>query len=124
MKMPWESKQTFFNQHVNNKDSKILKTIRLLYHDYSSNPTLLDGDGSLLNVAQQKQLCEKLYLLLLQSQLSSSNQCSSRPRLHIWFLCPSHCPAQLLCKEESVLELLAGLDVSKSTSCDGISAKM
>jgi len=39
-------------------------------------------------------------------------------------LCPSHCPAQFPCKEESVLELLAGLDISKSTGSNGISPKM
>jgi len=59
--MTWESKQTFFNQHVNNKDRKILKTIRLLNHDYSSNPTLLDGDGLLLNVAQQNSFVKNFF---------------------------------------------------------------
>jgi len=35
-----------------------------------------------------------------------------------------YCPARLLCTEESVLELLAGLDISKSIGSDGISPKM
>ena len=60
--MPWESKQTFFKQHVNIKDSKnFWKTIRLLNRDYSSNPTLLDGNGSLLNVAQQNSFVKNFF---------------------------------------------------------------
>jgi len=47
VKMLRESKQTFFNQHLNNADTKpFWKTIRLLNHDNSSIPTLMDGDGS------------------------------------------------------------------------------
>ena len=42
-----ESKQTFFNQRLNNADTKTFwKTVRFLNRDYSSIPTLLDGDGT------------------------------------------------------------------------------
>jgi len=47
VKMLWENKQTFFNQHLNNADTRpFWKTIRLLNHDYSSIPTPMDVDGS------------------------------------------------------------------------------
>ena len=47
VKMLRESKQTFFNQHLNNADTKTFwKTVRFLKRDYSSIPTLLDGNGT------------------------------------------------------------------------------
>ena len=39
-------------------------------------------------------------------------------------LCPQSCPVELLCTEEAVLELLVGLDISKSSGYDGISPRM
>ena len=37
---------------------------------------------------------------------------------------PSKCPVNLLCKEDSIFDLLAALDTSKSTGHDEIAAKM
>ena len=37
---------------------------------------------------------------------------------------PADCPEELFCTEESITELLTNLDVTKSTGCDVISAKM
>ena len=39
-------------------------------------------------------------------------------------LCPSECPDKFLCTEDSVFELLAKLDTSKSTGSDGICSRM
>ena len=39
-------------------------------------------------------------------------------------LSPDGCPADLLCSEEEVFDLISSLDTSKSTGPDGISARM
>ena len=37
---------------------------------------------------------------------------------------PADCPPDLLCTEDEVFDLVASLDISKSTGPDGVSAKM
>ena len=49
---------------------------------------------------------------------------NSQPEFMYTMLCPSNCPTELLCTEESVQEMLMQLDTSKSTGSDGISPKM
>jgi len=93
-------------------------------NDHSPIPTLLDGDGSTsVESNSAKAACLNNFLYLLQSQLYSSNRCKILTSHNYCSLCPIHCPAQLLYIEESVLELLAGLDISKSTGSNGISPK-
>ena len=125
--MLWESKQTFFNQHLNNADTKpFWKTIRLVNHDYSSSPTLLDVDGSTAvesSPAKAAYLNNFLYTCFNHNYPPLTDAAQDLDFTY-HSLCPSYSSAQLLCTKESVLELLAGLDIlSKSTSSDGISPR-
>jgi len=122
-----ENKQTFFNQCLNNADTKTFwKTIRLLNHDYSSIPTLLDGDGSTtVESSSAKAAClNNIFYTCFNHNYPPLTDAAQDLNFPYGSLCPSHCPAQLPCTKESVLELLAGLDISNSTGSNGISPKM
>jgi len=90
VKMLQESKQTFFNQRLNNVDTKMFwknyqdSEPRLLIHSHVPCwmvTTTVDSESSSAKAA----CLNNFFLHLLQSQLSYSNRCSSRPRLHILF---------------------------------------
>ena len=125
VKMLRESKQTFFNQRLNNAKT-FWKAIRLLNCDYSSIPTLLDGDGSnTVESSSAKAMCRNnFFYTCFNHNYPPLTDAAQDLDFTYGSLCPSHCPAQLLCTEESVLALLAGLDISKSTGRNGISPKM
>ena len=75
-----------------------------LNHDYSSIPTLLDGDGSTTVESSSVKLVW-ITSHLLQWHLSSSNRCNLRSRLHIWFPLSKSLPCSASLYRKSVLEL-------------------
>jgi len=121
------SKHAFFNQHLNNADAKTFwKTVRFLNGNYSSIPTLLDSERSAtVKSSSAKADCLNSFFYSCFNRsfppLTDLNQVLD-PVYDS--LCPSACPAEFLCSEESVLELMAGLDITKSTGSDGISPRM
>ena len=118
-----ESKHTFFNQRLNNADCKTFwKTIRLLNHDYSSHmPTLQDGTKTIeTSLDKATALNNYFYSCFNHSHPILQNT----QHLIDTSLPPSECPSELLCTEETVLELLTTLDTTKSTGIDGISSIM
>ena len=118
-----DGKQHFFDQHLNNVDAKTFwKTIRLLNQECSSSriPALQDIDGAKIinsNLDKATTLNKFFYICFNHSQSTLMDP----PMIP---LPPDECPAELLCTEESVFELLSNLDTTKSTGCDGISSKM
>lgn len=115
-----DGKQLFFDQQLNNVDTKTFgKIIQLLNQDYSSRiPTLQDG-AKLIDSSVDKAttLNNFFYSCFNHRQPPVLDPPSNR-------LPPNECPIELLCTEESVFELLSNLDTTKSTGSDGISSKM
>ena len=98
----------FFNQRLNNADTKTFwKTLRLLNHDYSPILTLLDGDGSnTVESSSAKAAClNSFFYTCFNHNYPPLTDAAQDLDFTYGSLCPSHCPAQLLCTEESVLEL-------------------
>ena len=100
--------------------------VRFLNRDYSSIPTLLDGDGTTtVESSSAKAAClNNFFFTCFNQNYPPLTEEVQDPDFTYGSLGPSNCPADLLCTEESILELLAGLDVSKSTGTDGISPRM
>ena len=117
------SKHAFFNQHLNNADAKTFwKTVRFLNGNYSSIPTLLDSEGSATvksSSAKADCLNSFFYTCFNRSFPPLTDLTQVLDPVHD-SLCPSACPAEFLCSEESVLELMAGLDITKSTGTDSL----
>jgi len=106
-----ESKHAFFNQHLNqhlnNADAKTFwKTVRFLNGNSPSIPTLLDGEGSAtVKSSSAKADC-------LNSFFYTCFDRSFPPLTDLTLvldpvygsLCPSTCPAEFLCSEESAMK--------------------
>ena len=113
-------KQSFFNQQLNDVDTKTFwKTIRLLNQDYSSRiPTLLDGTKSIESILEKATMLNNYFYTCFNHRQPPLLD----PPENV--LLPDDCPSELLCSEESVIEQLSYLDTTKSTGTDGISSKM
>ena len=115
------AKRDYF-QKLNPKNPKeFWKAIKYLSKKQSSIPTLVDEDGKEAANGLQK-------ANMLNSFFSKCFNRSSAP-LKDWSetdIRPNHdeLPDELICDEDSVYDLLATLDVSKSSGPDGISGKM
>ena len=118
------SKQSFFNQNLNNAD--ICKTVRLLNGSSSSIPTLLDvANSASMESSSAKADCLNIYFYTcFNHNHPPLTTLDYDLDLIYGSLCPQSCPVELLCTEEAVLELLVGLDISTSCSYDGISPRM
>ena len=91
------------------------KTIQLLNQVYSLHIlTLQDIDGAKLI---DSSLDKAITLIFNHRQPPLLDPPSNLLPLN-------ECPTELLCTEKLVFELLSNLDVTKSTSSDGISSKM
>ena len=118
-----ESKQSFFDNNLNQADvKKFWKTVRLLNRNYSSSiPTLCNGAKTADTSLDKATLLNNYFYTCFNHQQPPLQQ---PPDLAESLLPPADIPSDLLCTEESVLELLSELDTTKSTGHDGISSKM
>ena len=112
-----DSKQTFFDQHLNDVDTKTFwKTVRLLNQTNSSRiPTLLDGTKSVETSKDKATTLNNFFYTCFnhrQPPLCQPTDLES-------YLPPNERPGELLCTVESVWELLTNLDTTKSTGSDG-----
>ena len=122
-KVTWELrgvKKSYFQKINPKKPKEFWRTIKYLSKQQSSIPTLADEDGNeALTGSQKADMLNKFF--------SNCFNCLSAP-LKDWsesdFNLPDDPPDELLCNEDTVCELLASLDVSKSSGPDGISTKM
>jgi len=92
----------FFNQRLNNADTKTFwKTIRLLNHDYSPIPTLLDGDGSttVKSSSAKAAFLNSFFYTSFNHNYPPLTDAAQDLDFTYGFLSPSHCPAQLLSTE-------------------------
>ena len=115
-----ECKQSFFNQQLNNVDTKTFwKTVRSLSQSSSSTiPMLQDGDKTVKSsLDKATTLNNFFYTCFNRTQLPLRDTSQE-------YLCPSNCPDVFLCTEDSVFELLTKLEASKSTGSDGVSPRM
>ena len=115
-----ECKQSFFNQQLNNVDTKTFwKTVHSLSQSSSSTiPMLQDGDKSVKSsLDKATTLNNFFYTCFNRTQLLLRDTSQE-------YLCPSNCPDVFLCTEDSVFELLTKLDTSKSTGSDRVSPRM
>ena len=122
-----KSKQSFFNQNLNNADTKTFwKTVRLLNGSSSSIPTLLDvaNSASMESSSAKADCLNKYFYTCFNHNHPPLTTLDNDLDLIYGSLCPQNCPVELLCTEEAVLELLVGLDISKSCGNDGISPRM
>ena len=114
------AKKSYFQKINPKKPKEFWRAIKYLSKRQSSIPTLADEDGNeALTGSQKADMLNKFF--------SNCFNCLSAP-LKDWsesdFNLPDDPPDELLCNEDTVCELLASLDVSKSSGPDGISAKM
>ena len=122
-----KSKQSFFNQNLNNADTKTFwKTVRLLNGNSSSISTLLDvaNSASMESSSAKADCLNKYFYTCFNHNHPPLTTLDDDLDLIYGSLCPQSCPVELLCTEEAVLELLVGLDISKSCGNDGISPRM
>ena len=102
-----ECKQSFFNLQLNDADAKTFwKTVRSLKQTSSSTiPTLHDGDKTARTSLDKATTLNNFFYTCFnhtQPPLCDTDQDFS--------LCPSECPGEFLCTEDSVFELLTKLD--------------
>ena len=102
-----ECKQSFFNLQLNNADTKTFwKTVCSLKQMSSSTiPTLHDGDKTARTSLDKATTLNNFFYTCFnhtQPPLCDTDQDFS--------LCPSECPGEFLCTEDSVFELLTKLD--------------
>ena len=115
-----KAKKAYFQKINPKKPKEFWRAVKYLSKQQSSIPTLMDEDGNeALTGAQKADMLNKFF-----------SKCFNRRSapLEAWsesdFNLPDNPPDELLCNEDTVCELLTGLDVSKSSGPDGISAKM
>ena len=117
-----ESKEDFFRKLHNSSAKDFWKAIRKLNAKQSSIPTLIDGDLPADTNQDKAILLNNFFFSCFNRQcppLTPDPLASVDDELD-----PFGFPHDLLCSEDSVIELLASLDTSKSSGVDGISAKM
>ena len=85
----------------------------------STIPTPLDGDSPADSSQDKANLLNNFFFSCFNRQCPPLSSSLSDEALD-----PHGFPQDLLCSEDSVAELLASLDPSKSAGIDGISAKM
>ena len=119
-----DSKQAFFNEHLNKADVKTFwKTVRVLNRDYSSCiPTLSDSVKTADSSLDKATILNNYFYTCFNHKIPPLQQLPDQ--IADLDLSPSDCPSDFLCTEESVWELLSELDTTKSTGHDGISSKM
>ena len=112
--------KSYFQKINPKKPKEFWRAIKYLSKQQSSIPTLGDEDGNeALTGSQKADMLNKFF-----------SNCFNRLRapLKDWsesdFNLPDDPPDELLCNEDTVCELLASLDISKSSGPDGISAKV
>ena len=111
------NKSKYFKK-LQSKDSKAFwKAIRLLNKKESLIPTLVSNG---YRVESSKEKATVLNHFFHDCFNKTLPPLTPQPSL----LCPVDCPADLLCSEEEVFDLISSLDTSKSTGPDGISARM
>ena len=117
------SKQSFFDR-LNSADAKSFwKSIKLLNNQQSSVPVLqFNGTTAQSSTDKADALNNYFYSCFNHSCPPLSNSVDNDYVLED--LPPNECPTDLLCTEDSIFDLLAALDTSKSTGHDDISAKM
>ena len=99
------------------------KAIRKLSNKQSTIPTLLDG-GTPVDSSQGKaNLLNNFFFGCFNRQCSPLDTSPSPAGIHC-DLNPSDYPCDLLCTVDSVADLLANLDILKSSGVDDISARM
>ena len=118
-----DSKQAFFDEHLNKADMKTFwKTVRVLNRDYSSRiPTLSDGVKTADSSLDKAIILNNYFYTCFNHKIPPLQQL---PDQTADYLSPSDCPSDFLSTEESVWELLSELDTTKFTGHDGISSKM
>ena len=119
-----DSKESYFNNNLNGVDAKSFwKTVRILNtNGISSIPTLSVGSSvAETSHAKAAALNNYFYKCFNHEQPPLSE---TQTEFMYTSLSSSNCPSELLCTEESVLEMLMELDTTKSTGNDGISPKM
>ena len=113
------ARQNFFRKINPKRPKEFWRAVKYLNKQQSSIPTLTDEDGVEATSASQK-------ADMLNSFFSKYFNHRSAPlRDGDNSFCPldDH-PSELYCHEDQVCELLCGLDTSKSSGPDGISAKI
>ena len=116
------SKQESFDT-LEYADSKTFwKTIRLLNNKRTSIP-LLQHNGKTAESASSKATVLNNYFYGCFNN-NFPPLTSSDPNYHNLNLDSTACPADFLCSDESVLDLITTLDVTKTTGHDGIAARM
>ena len=115
-----ESKRNFFNKLNQATTKEFWKLLKLLNHNHDSTiPTLEDRGTSIDSSIDKANALNRFFYSCFNNNCPVLSECSS-----VFELEAEYCPKYLLSTEESVFDLLANLDVTKSTGCDGISPKM
>ena len=94
--------------------------MKLLNNTTSTIPTLQTG-GIVAHSSIDKANVLNNFFYSCYNQNCPLTQCSHNFERD---MSPEECPEQLLTTEATVYDLLAQLDTTKSTGCDGISARM
>ena len=120
-----ERREEFFHNLNTASVKDFWKAIRKLSNKQSTIPTLLDG-GTPVDSSQGKAIANLLnnfFFGCFNRQCSPLDTSPSPAGIH-YDLNPSDYPCDLLCTVDSVADLLANLDISKSSGVDDISARM
>ena len=116
------SKQLFFDKLSNSHQKMFWKAVRLLTNKRISIPSLECNGETIVSAAGKADSLNNFFYGCFNHNippLRSDSLPRSTPHLD-----PAACPEDILCTEESILDHLMTLDVTKSTGCDGISARM
>ena len=120
MSMLRSSKQLFFDKLSNSDQKTFWKTVWLLNNKQSSIHSLQSNGNTIVSASGKAELLDNFFFGCFKHNVP--------PLVHSDIHCenidPAACPKDILCNEDSVLDQLTSLDVTKVTGCDGISARM
>ena len=115
-----KSKQSYFDK-LNQADNREFWKIMKQLNNTSTTPTLQTSSTTAHSSVDKANTLNNFFHSCFNQNCPPLTQCSHNFERE---MSPDDCPEQLLTTEASVYDLLVQLDTSKSTGCDGISARM
>ena len=116
-----ESKLAFFGKLNQANNKEFWKIMKFFNNTTSTIPTLQTSGTVAHSSVDKANALNNFFYGCYNQNCPPLTQCSHNYEQE---MPPEHCPEQLLSTEASVFDLLAQLDTTKSTGCDGISARM
>ena len=113
------AKKDFFNSLTPSNSKQFWKTIKMISKEQSQIPSLSYNNLEAVTPKEKADMLNSFFSMCWNYSVAPLLDHAERS-----FDCSTSCPEYLLCTVEEILSLIRGLDVSKASGPDGISAHM